>query len=99
MDAIREGVHDRLGDRAVIHCGTSAEVLTTFPDGYYDWIYIDGDHSEAAVRADLELAWRKVRAGGIIAGDDYGWARGGGVAGRCSERCWCSCPRTICRSR
>ncbi len=77
MDAVRQRVMERFRDRAVVHCGASAAVLPAFPDGYFDWVYIDGNHSEAAVRADLELALRKVRGGGVIAGDDYLWDRGG----------------------
>jgi predicted O-methyltransferase YrrM len=45
-----------------------------------DWVYIDGDHSYEAVKADLENFYRVVKPGGIIAGDDYGldgwWAKG-----------------------
>lgn len=37
-----------------------------------DWVYIDGDHSEAAVHSDISKAIQVVRDGGIIAGDDFG---------------------------
>lgn len=37
-----------------------------------DYLYIDADHSEAAVLADLEAWVPHVRPGGLIAGDDYG---------------------------
>ena len=77
MDAVRQRVLKRFRNRAAVHCDTSAVVLPAFPDGYFDWVYIDGDHSEAAVRADLELALRKVKDGGVIAGDDFTWERGG----------------------
>jgi hypothetical protein len=37
-----------------------------------DYLYVDADHSEEAVRSDL-LAWAPhVRPGGLILGDDYG---------------------------
>lgn len=36
-----------------------------------DMVYIDGDHSEAAVRADTDLARAVVRPGGVIAWHDY----------------------------
>lgn len=37
-----------------------------------DMVFIDADHTEAAVRADL-LAWRKhVKPGGVLCGHDYG---------------------------
>ncbi len=36
-----------------------------------DFIYIDGDHSEEAVFADLQAWWPKLRARGIMGMDDY----------------------------
>jgi hypothetical protein len=57
--------------RVRIHRGTSAEVLHQFPDGYFDWVYIDGNHLYEYVKQDLELAAVKTRARGFITGDDY----------------------------
>lgn len=58
----------------VILCkGFSVPVLESFPDNYFDWIYIDGNHRYEYVLADLRIAARKLRVGGIIAGDDFFW--------------------------
>jgi len=54
-----------------IYQGTSDKVLSSFPDEYFDWLYIDGDHRYEGVKSDLKLAVRKVKNGGFIAGDDY----------------------------
>jgi len=54
-----------------LHRATSQEVLPSFPDGYFDWIYVDGGHDYATVFSDLELSWNKVKLDGLIAGDDY----------------------------
>ena len=77
LDARYEGVRSRFGDlidagRVRVHRGYSEAVLATFPDGYFDWIYIDGNHLYDYVLRDLELSAQKIRAGGIICGDDYG---------------------------
>ena len=40
-------------------------------DRYYDFIYIDGDHSYEAVKRDIELYLPKLKKGGLIAGHDY----------------------------
>jgi hypothetical protein len=40
-------------------------------DGTLDAVFIDADHSHAAVRADLEFWWKKIRVGGQMLGDDY----------------------------
>jgi hypothetical protein len=37
----------------------------------YDFLFIDGDHSVAGVRADFRNYQSLVRSGGIIAFDDY----------------------------
>ena len=54
-----------------IDLGLSTDVLSRFPDGYFDWIYIDTDHGYIVTAAELEIARTKVKTGGIIAGHDY----------------------------
>lgn len=46
-----------------------------FPDGFFDFVFIDADHKYKAVKADIQAWLPKVKAGGIIGGDDYvdGW--------------------------
>ena len=64
---------DKMKDRknVVIKRGKSKDVLKTFPDNYFDWLYIDGDHSFKAVLEDLEIAFYKLKPLGYITGDDY----------------------------
>ena len=59
----------------VVRKGFSAEVLETYPDNYFDWVYIDGNHMYDFVLQDILVSARKVRPGGIIAGDDLFWKR------------------------
>ena len=75
MDAIHAKVKSRMSRyRGVkIHRSTSVEAAASFPDAYFDWIYVDGDHSTEAVKADLEKYWPKLKPGGILAADDYRW--------------------------
>ena len=51
--------------------GLSTDVLATLPDGFLDWVYIDTDHSFATTYAELQLAARKVKPDGVIAGHDF----------------------------
>lgn len=57
--------------RVRIEQGSSLEVLHGFPNGTFDWIYIDTDHTYALTAAELRLARTKVKHGGIIAGHDF----------------------------
>ena len=63
-----------------IHRGYSSDMLEQFPDRFFDWVYIDGNHLYEYVQKDLEVSLRKVKTGGYITGDDYtegGWWEGG----------------------
>ena len=62
--------------RVKIHRATSEVALADLPDGSLDWVYIDGNHNEPFVGNDLALCLRKVKADGIIAGDDFNWQTG-----------------------
>jgi hypothetical protein len=51
--------------------GYSGNILEDYPDNFFDFIYIDGDHSYYGCKLDLNLSWKKVKPGGVIAGHDY----------------------------
>jgi predicted O-methyltransferase YrrM len=59
---------------------TGRDVLHIVADQSLDMVFIDADHSEAAVREDIEGWLPKVKPGGIIAGHDYGQPDIPGVA-------------------
>lgn len=65
---------DRFADRAgqvQIHLGDSGDMLAALPDGYFDWIYIDADHSYDMVKRDTEIAKQKIKPGGLLVFNDY----------------------------
>jgi len=49
--------------------GYSEFVSTLFPDGFFDWLYIDANHLQCY--ADLKVWWPKVKLGGYMMGHDY----------------------------
>ena len=49
----------------------STDAAADFDDNYFDWIYIDTDHSYATTREELVKYAPKVKHDGIIAGHDY----------------------------
>ena len=75
-----------------INQGFSTQELEKFDDGYFDWVYIDSDHTYETTAKELEISRRKVKSGGIIAGHDYAkgaWVQGFryGVVEAVSEFC------------
>jgi hypothetical protein len=57
-----------------IHRMSSFDWFAKQESNYFDWIYLDGDHSYEGVLNDLNSSRRVVKDGGIILGDDYKWA-------------------------
>lgn len=56
----------------VIHnFSTSNIAVDAYPDNYFDFVYIDGDHSYKGAKSDLRNYYPKVKRGGVIAGHDY----------------------------
>lgn len=51
--------------------GDSVYNLSRYPDGFFDLIYIDGDHSYEGCMRDLNIAMHKVKKNGWITGHDY----------------------------
>ena len=74
MDFIYRSVSEtfRSLGNVVIHRSRSADCAHLFPEAYFDWVYVDGNHQYEFVKQDLELYFPKVKPGGFIAGDDYG---------------------------
>jgi hypothetical protein len=53
------------------HQGDSSTILSGFPAGKFDWIYIDGDHSLEGVERDLHAADYALKRGGFLVCNDY----------------------------
>jgi predicted O-methyltransferase YrrM len=55
--------------------GWSTEVVKEF-DGHVHLLFIDGDHSYAGVKADIDAWLPRLAPGGVVALHDIGWAEG-----------------------
>lgn len=55
----------------------SVEAAKDFPDGGFDFVYIDAAHDYANVKLDIETWTPKVKIGGWVSGDDYYLMRSG----------------------
>jgi predicted O-methyltransferase YrrM len=60
-----------LNDVVKLDIGYSTDVLKEFEDAYFDWVYLDTDHSYQTTKAELAILKSKVKPDGIIAGHDY----------------------------
>ena len=61
----------QFGDRAKVFKMESANASTMYPNGFFDFVFIDGDHSYNGCKKDI-LSWLpKIKKGGFICGHDY----------------------------
>ena len=70
LENVRNSGHS---DRITIKRGYSNEEVPKLPDDFFDIIYIDGNHEPEFVLEDAVLSFRKLKHGGVMIFDDYGW--------------------------
>ncbi len=54
-----------------IHVGNDLEILSQFPDHYFDWAYVDSSHEYEHTLNELKILSFKIKPDGIISGHDY----------------------------
>jgi len=55
----------------LVGCDSIEAARDLFPARTFDFVYIDADHDEQAVKADIAAWWPRVTRGGVFAGHDY----------------------------
>ena len=55
----------------MINKGLSIDILKSFDDNYFDWVYIDSVHDYKTTAEELLICKDKVKDDGIISGDDF----------------------------
>lgn len=58
-------------DNVYLMQGDSLEYHHIFGNNFFDFVYIDGNHSKKYIHADLNNFYTKVKDGGIIGGHDF----------------------------
>ena len=66
-------IKEKYGNKENVHLikEKSCDAAQLFQDEYFDWCYIDADHSYEAVKEDILAWWPKVKLDGIIFGHDF----------------------------
>jgi len=57
--------------RVIVVKGCSFEILESYPDEYFDYVYLDGGHDYNTVHKDIQVLEKKVKNHGIIAFNDF----------------------------
>lgn len=60
-----------LGQRFTLLRAMSSAAANKIPDGGIDFAFVDGNHTYAFVKEDLEKFWPKIAPGGFLCGHDY----------------------------
>ena len=55
---------------------TSDDFFNKESYGFYDFVYVDADHTSAAAYKDGGNGWNRLKPNGILAFDDYLWGTG-----------------------
>ena len=73
MDRIYADVLERFQNKTNVSIHKLFSTQVKFPNEYFDWVYIDGDHTYEMVKKDLKFYYALIKKGGFLCGDDYGW--------------------------
>lgn len=61
------------GNMVTVHEDHHQNVVSKYPDEYFDLVFIDAEHGTTKVMEDINLWLPKVKVGGYISGHDYDW--------------------------
>ena len=68
---VRQKQYVEENDIVRFHQGDSVKLLNSFPNAYFDYIYIDADHDLAGVARDVGAAKPKLKPHGLLIFNDY----------------------------
>ena len=66
-------------NQVIIKQGYSWDIIETYPDHYFDFVYLDSSHDFDSVNKELAAVTNKIKKNGFICGHDYSRWAGSGV--------------------
>lgn len=54
-----------------IHVGEDLEILKSFPNHFFDWVYLDSSHAYEHTKKELAIIDKKIKPTGMITGHDW----------------------------
>ena len=75
FDQAKKDTYDKFKNIQNVHIldFNSQEASSKYEDNFFDYIYIDAEHTYQAVTKDLEVWYPKLKKNGTLFGDDYYW--------------------------
>ena len=73
MDEYKSYVYERFAKNESVEIVEkySADAVLDFESDYFNWIYLDANHTYSFVIEDLKNWWNKLKSGGYICGNAY----------------------------
>lgn len=87
--------HYDLRERVIVHLGRWEDVAPVMRSAVFDLAFIDGDHSEDAVRRDFDLALRVMKPGGWMVFHDTDQSQVGETLQQMATWCRMSYARSV----
>ncbi len=75
FDQAKKETYDKFKNNHNVHILdlNSLAASSKYQDNFFDYIYIDAEHTYEAVTNDLKVWYPKLKKNGILFGDDYYW--------------------------
>jgi len=74
QDKVYQEMYKRVNaflDKVVFITRDATLASTLFPDEFFDFVYIDGNHDYECVKSDIKTWLPKVKPGGVLGGHDF----------------------------
>ena len=71
IEHAKDRFSSKIDSQVFLHRGDSFGEIIKFDDNYFDWIYIDANHTYDLVKRDMEASRMKVKDNGLIVLNDY----------------------------